>query len=330
MHTLSQIREKTLVLDEEVLIGIRERINESELSWEEFFKPKSYEDFMVYEGKEFNIDNELYTFKDIRYFEADTSKKKKKGALLIKEAPLSACSTQTSRFGHSYGGCDIPFPVDGDIQIYCIFSKVNKKLDVSDEMSRCWNEKILPLSYYQLAGLLSSGRAVHWTEPRAFHSKAPHNTFIATLLSNWLSDPLYRVTPEGQPKVNEIIHPGTCIQSNYCNTVYIVERVHGPHYYEPIERDENVKFEYFSLSLIDEGTRKGGFGMGDLVAVNGEIKQLFMNNNDFIKILGHGHSIHSVSDNEDEGEEDEFFEDEKMVEIPIIQSPKKLVQLSLF
>ena len=94
---------------------------------------------------------------------------------------------------------------------------------------------------------------------------------------------------------------------------------------EPIERDENVRFEYFSLSLIDEGTRKGVFGMGDLVAVNGEIKQLFMNNNDFIKIIGHGHSIHSVPDNEEYGDEDEFFKDDSMTVCQAIQSQKRHV-----
>jgi len=337
------LRDITGIIANEALLGILERfddfISNSETvysSWEEgfkkFFKPVEYFDFMALSNKTFVFDGVEYELVSPNYFMPDNGKKKKDKTAII---PQNARTKYSPRFNSWTSVHDVPYPIDADMRIYVDFKRKYPSEKVYE------NTKCVLISYNELAHKCKTGRILHWIEVH----KTPMtvcNTFIADLnkASFGAADPLYRKTPDGQLKVDKLISPGTIIKSSYSTQEYIVAKVVRDEY-KPIERPDQI-FESFWLSLIAKDSRKGGYSISELVAVDGRILKLFVANEDEIFILGKGMDTSFIlEDNEDEND-DEFdggccrdFDDEGDGDCVIAVAKKTTkkpshIQLSLF
>lgn len=327
--TISFIRNTTGILDQETLEGISQRYKEccaahsmnetDEESWKTFWRPVGYIDFMSIMGQKVEYEGEVCELSHPYYLDFDNKVDKMFG-------PEHASVKDTSRFDGWAPPKDIPYPVDTDIKIRIALKGKE-------------NHKHVLMSYNEIAGL-SGGRYPHWSEGFTFKDDSPQNGYLASLNNDWLSDPLYRTTPEGEPTVADLIKKGSIVQSNYSDTVYIVSNV-KKYEYRPKERPEDHGvFEEYSLSLIDRRTGKGGFTINELVAVGGKVLKLFMANEDEVFVLGNAESIPTPIMEDDE--EDEFCEscavnyeeEEVKTSEPTKQNKEPLtikgVQLSLF
>lgn len=98
----------------------------------------------------------------------------------------------------------------------------------------------------------------------------------------------YRRTPEGQPKVPDLVKRGMKVRSNY-NTGGIVSRVEGPYLYEDTDHN-NEEYEHYTLCYVREedwtkNHESGSHWISELVAVDGLILKLFENNHDEVFIV---------------------------------------------
>lgn len=335
MPTIPELRNRTQIIAEDALDGILERftdfIQSSEdvyADWQSafdvFFESVDFFAFLPFQGKEVVCDGEVYIIKSPSIFEYD--KRWNKVTL-----PSTAHAPIQSRFGHHRSPCSPPYPVDADTKIYFDCQPKHTKSTLSMERS-------FAFSYNQLVGRCRDGRVKHWIE--GYDTGVPTNKFLADLnKGSWgPADPLYRKTPDGQPKVNEILKPGTLIELDRGGASarrYIVSSVTGPYIYHPIERPDDHVFETFSISMIDPVTKKGGYVSNSLVAVDGKIMGLFFADEETIEIIDVGLDCTAVEEDED----DDFDELEcgctDEVCTPIVpiaaQMPKsKPIQLSLF
>lgn len=277
---ISWIRNKTDILDQETLEGIQSRfynfceinkIDKTEKSWDQFWFPVTYHDFLELSGANIVYEGEEVVFTKPSYF--DYSNDNKKSGIF---GPEECHINDDLRFGTDWSrGSDVKYPIDTDVRIRISFKE-------EKHMHQC-----VYASYNELRGYVNSGRNGHWSENFTFKSSAPCNKFFAnvSMSNNWISDPLYRKTPNGQDTVEDLIKPGTIVKTNYGDTEYIVKSV-TKYIYKPIERPDDHTFENYSLVLIDKKTNKGGSYLNELVAVDGKILKLFMANDDEVFILG--------------------------------------------
>lgn len=326
----SFIREATNILGLDALESMEVRFNEfcwlndlekNEESWNKFFRPVEYTDFMEHMGQTVVKDDVEYELAHPYYLDHDGKVDKMFG-------PECASAQGPTRFEREWGGqLELAYPVDSDVKIRIMLKGEGSHNHVH-------------MSYNQVAGL-GGGRFPHWTEDHREKFSCTHTRHIDDGDRAWLSDPLYRKTPEGQPTVEDLVRKGSIVQSNYGDTVYIVSSV-SKYEYRPKERPEDHIFYTYSLSLIDRKTGKGGFGINELVAVDGKILKLFMGNEDEVFILGTADAV-PVAIMEDYESEDEVscctveydepvskpkeIEETKKSEEPLLI---KGVQLSLF
>jgi hypothetical protein len=99
----------------------------------------------------------------------------------------------------------------------------------------------------------------------------------------------YRVTPEGEATVPDLIPPGTAARTSYGGTPYVVVAVRGPFFFHPPERAE--AFEFWSLDVVDPAEWEAGKStatswLSEYVAVGGRLRALFTNNDNEILIEG--------------------------------------------
>lgn len=288
---ISFVRNQTGLLDPETIEGVLGRfqdfcnlchLEENEESWKLFWKPVCYADFMALMGQKVIVDEEEVELDHPHYWDWDNKVDKMFGP-----DEVNFCSEPRFKgFSRPY---QAPYPVDSDMKIM-IAVKVES------------GSQSVEMSYNEVAGL-SGGRTAHWTEPHTFKSEPPTHSGLASLFNNWMADPLYRQTPEGEPTVEDLIQKGSVVKSNYSSTEYIVE---GVRKYEvkPIERPEDHVFEAYSLSLINRETKKGGFSMNELVSVGGRILGLFMSDQNEVFILGNADSIPTPVIEEEDDEDD--------------------------
>lgn len=329
MPTIAELRNKTQIIAEDALEGILERFTEFLSSTDEvfatwqnafsvFFEPVDYFAFLAFQGKEVWYDNRTYIVKAPTSWEYDNRNKKV-------SMPTKAHAPTEARFGGHRSPSSPVFPIDADMKIYFECQ--------ARENSTYYNERTIALSYNQLAGRCSNGRIRHWIENE--YASIPANQFLADLnKGSWgPADPLYRKTPDGQKKVDELLHPGMLIEilNDGCSArKYIVGSVTGPHIYRPIERPDDHIFESYSLSMIHPESKKGGYILNSLVAINGEIKGLFFADDTIVEIKDFGLDCTVVPDDEDFNEDDELHCDCAPI-CPPVQVPRsKPVQLSLF
>lgn len=288
---ISFVRNKTGLLDPETIEGVLGRfqdfcslshLDESEEAWKLFWRPIGYIDFMALMGQKVIVDGEELELDHPHYWDWDNKIDKMFGP-----NEVNFCSEPRFKgFSRPY---QAPYPVDSDMKIM-IAVKVES------------GSRFVEMSYNEVAGL-SGGRKAHWTEEHTYKSDTPGNSGLASLCNNWLADPLYRKTPEGEPRVEDLIQKGTVVKSNYSDKEYIVSSL-SKYEHSPIERPEDHVFEVYSLSLIDRDTKKGGSGINELVAVGGRILKLYMSNDDEVFILGNADSIPTPIIEEEEDEDD--------------------------
>ena len=328
MPTIAELRNKTQIIAEDALediltrfIMFSETTDEVFADWQDafavFFEPVDYFAFLAFQGKEVTIDNQTYYIISPTNWEYDGRNKKV-------TMPTKAHAPIGSRFGGFRSPYSPSFPVDADMKIYF-------DCQPKEQKPNSFNRSIA-LSYNQLSGRCSHGRTSHWIE--GYDTGIPTNTFLAQLnRASWgPADPLYRKTPDGQKKVNEILHPGMLIEilrDGCTERKYIVASVTGPYEYRPEERPDHV-FESFSLRMIDPDTKKGGFTLNELVAVNGEILGLFFANEIIVEIRDFGLDCTVVPDDENFDDEDEINCDCAQMCLPVqVQHPKR-IQLTMF
>lgn len=335
MPTIPELRNRTQIIAEDALEGILERFTDfvqraedAYADWQSafdvFFEPVDYFAYLAFQGIEVVADGKVYVIKTPNNHEYD--KKGKKVSM-----PTQASAPIGSRFGGHRSPCWPEYPVDADTKIY--FECCLKNPETTLTMNRS-----IAFSYNQLAGRCKDGRIMHWIE--GYDTGVPTNRFLAELnKGSWgPADPLYRKTPDGQPKVNEILKPGTLVELDRGGASarrYIVSSVTGPYIYRPIERPDDHVFETFSISMIDPVTKKGGYVSNSLVAVDGKIMGLFFADEETIEIIDVGLDCTAVEEDED----DDFDELEcgctdevctPIVPIAAQMSKSKPIQLSLF
>lgn len=337
MPTIPELRNRTNIIAEDALEGILERftdfIERSEdayADWQSafdvFFEPVDYFAYLAFQGKEVVVDDIAYIIKTPNNHEYG-----RKGEKV--SMPSEASVPISSRFGGHRSPCWPKYPIDADTKIYFECRKKYPETTLSMERS-------IAFSYNQLAGRCKEGRIKHWIE--GYDTGIPTNQFLAELnRASWgPADPLYRKTPQGQPKVNEILKPGMLVELDRgrgSSRQYIVASVSGPYLYRPIERPDDHVFENFSISMIDPVSKKGGYVCNSLVAVDGKIMGLFFSDDQTIDILDVGLDCTAV----EEDDEDDFDDIENkcgcseevcVSKAPIAaQMPKsKPIQLSLF
>jgi len=286
---ISEVRNLTQILDTDTLEGILERfqafctftqLEVNKEAWSSFWKPIAYTDFMSLMGQEIEHNGKRSVVAHPYYFDMDDKVDTMFG-------PECASLHENSRFGGFSPGIEIPFPVDSDVKIRIAL----KGKDAHEHVH---------MSYNELAGF-GEGRFIHWSETCVGKSSSPINAYLASLSNNYVSDPLYRRTPDGEPSVCDLIKIGTIVKSNYSDQEYIVAALNKCEY-QPQERPKEHIFEEWSLSLIDRKTKKGGFFINELVAVGGRILKLFMANDDEVYILGSTESVPTPIKDEDEDE----------------------------
>lgn len=279
MLSISEIRYRTGVLDETTLVRMQERFGSycnihcdamsDDEAWAQFSRPVGLDDFAALAGVVLERKGKKIIFK--RLYHADAGRK-----------PLSATVHPTPRFGNWEAPFDVPFPVSADLRIRCEFETVNS------EKSYVLT-KTLMVSYNELSGLCEDGRDAHWSDTDllvALSRAVPTNSYDIELNGGYaLSDPLYRVTLPGQPKVSDILQPGMKVRSSRSDNIYVVARV-TKHVMTARERPVGAnEFEYFCLFLIDDETGRGGYAINELVAVDGRIKRLFVSSDDEVTVL---------------------------------------------
>lgn len=117
---------------------------------------------------------------------------------------------------------------------------------------------------------------------------APNSTCSRELSGDYDLGPLpLRATPPGEPKVPEILKPGTVVRTSYGNNPYVVLKVDGPFFYHPPE--EAAAYEEWSLHLVrpeewSAGRKEPSAWINEVVAVGGRLLMLFANNADEVLI----------------------------------------------
>jgi hypothetical protein len=330
MPSIADLRNTTQIIAEDALEDMLTRFiefvgitDETYANWQTafdvFFEPVDYFAFLAFQGKKVTIDDQTHVILSPTNWEYD-GKNKKVSMPSKAHAPIKA------RFGGFRSPYSPDFPVDADMKIYF-------DCQPNDEKPYRPNRSIA-LSYNQLTGRCSSGRTSHWIED--YKEAVPmRNAFLAGLSqSSWgPADPLYRKTPEGQKKVNEILYPGMLIEitrDGCADRKYIVASVSKPYEYRPIERPEDHVFENFSLSLIDPVTRKGGYYLNELVAVDGVIRGLFFANETVVEIRDFGLDCAVVAEDDDLDDDNEIDCDCEIYTTPLKAVYVKPIQLTLF
>lgn len=327
MPTISQLRNATGLLAIDALTSMRKRLrefvamnpifNDWEAALRAFLMPVGYEDFLVYSGKRVWCDEREYEIIEPISYEYERGVKRKKGS-----PPKYAHATALARFGGWGGPQDPMYPIDADIQIWFKGRPIEPTYAYE-------NERHIKFSYNQLSGRCLTGRMIHWCESPSGY--IPGNTFLASLNKTcWgMADPLYRKTPDGEAKVDEILRPGMLIRitNDSCDREYIIEKVTGPYVYRPIERPEDHVFETYSLVMINPETMRGGYFFNELVAVGGKVHKLFMSNDAEVVILGSGFNSVAVAESD---EEDLDEEECAYCAVPQAVQSTKRIQLSLF
>ncbi|MCK9551156.1 hypothetical protein [Aquamicrobium sp.] len=215
--TISRIRDKTDILDQETLEGIQLRfysfceankIDKTEESWNQFWFPVGYHDFLKLSGAKITYEGEEVTFIRPSYSEYDQDKKKF-GIF----GPDECYVNDVPRFESGWSrDSDVKYPIDTDLRI-----RISLKGKSQYEYAYA--------SFNELKGYVNSGRNGHWSEHFTYKNETPRNTYWADvhMMNNWISDPLYRKTPNGQSTVEDLIKPGTIVKSNYSDMEYIVK-----------------------------------------------------------------------------------------------------------
>jgi hypothetical protein len=319
------LRDKTGVLDFETQDAMLGRFNlfhasradltESE-ALSQFLAPAEYEDYMQFSGKRFTYTDRDGKQEDVIFdkpYYCDSSTKKKK-------TPESAIVHPKPRFGTFAGPVDKPYPVDSDLRIRCDAKIAEPKNKYRTERSIC-------ISLNELKNLCATGRDAIWSDIEYCddtNQESDRGHSWLNSRSSWFSDPLYRETPDGQQKVDEILSVGMKIRSNYSETIYIIASVEE-YFYKAEERPEGANtFSCFYLSLINEKTRQGGYSMSSLVALDNRILKLFYASTDEIFIISKTLSSIEMDVSEDEDDCDNEWCD-------LVPSAKiKKTQLTLF
>ncbi|MGU3362301.1 hypothetical protein ACLBWX_18395 [Methylobacterium sp. M6A4_1b] len=113
---------------------------------------------------------------------------------------------------------------------------------------------------------------------------APQSVSSRELAGDYDLGPLpLRSTPPGEPKVPDILKPGTVVRSNYSDRLYFVLKVDGPFFYHPPE--QAAAYEEWSLHLVtpeewSAGRKEASAWINEIVAVGGRLLKLFANNSD--------------------------------------------------
>lgn len=320
--TQSILRDRTGVMDFATQNSMLERFNlfhasranltESE-ALSQFLAPAEYEDFIQFSGKRFTYTDKEGEQEDVIFdkpYYCDSSRKKKK-------TPTYATVHPNPRFGTFAGPVDKRYPVDSDLRIRCDAKIAEPKNQYCTERSIC-------ISLNELKELCTAGRDSMWSDIEHYEADEQTDRGHSWLNSraSWFSDPLYRVTPADQPRVDEILSIGMKIQSNYSDRVYIITSIEED-LYEAEERPEGANvFSCFHLNLVDEKTRKGGYSINSLVALDNKIMKLFYASTDEIFIISRElTTVVPVT-------EDEDLEDE--VPCCVIKEKIHKTQLTLF
>lgn len=98
----------------------------------------------------------------------------------------------------------------------------------------------------------------------------------------------YRRTPEGQPKVPDLVKRGMKIRTNY-HTGGIVSSVVGPYLHKDSDHN-NEEYEQYTICYVREqdwtkNHEQHMCWINELVAVDGRILMLFENNDDEVFIV---------------------------------------------
>ena len=297
---LSKIREATGILCLDELERIEERIEtyakEHFLNFAEAFNilmkqvweediMEAFDAFCKKHDGIMEIDDDLYdNTTKWKLFAPQIESPAKKG-----EDKKTIRVATTTRFGAFAPSRNIEFPISSDMQFWINVKGLDSEGNIKEYYSRS-----IAMSYNELMGYVKGGHKLHWSHKDAFHSEAPNNQAQAAIYySNWLSDPLYRITPVGQPKVDELLQTGSIVEtgSRFGEIKrYVVGEVIKREY-APIER-EGKTFEYYNLNLFEE-TEEGKYketlySCGDLVAVDGKLEKLFVTDNtdEYVKEIG--------------------------------------------
>ncbi len=249
-----KIRDQLGVLDLELQEKTYNQFALSNLPFETYFKPRSFEEFNSLKGVEITYEGEIWTFEEVTIF----------GKSKV------AHVWTTARFhdiGHS---STVEFPVPSDLRIRVDISKD----DYTKSIHLCFNE---------LAGVCTYGRDAHYADIAiSTVYSIPCNEFLAELNRTWLSDPLYRVPTQ---ELDEIVGIGDLIQSNYSEQKYIIIDI-KKFEYEAVERPQgNNLFYSYSFTMVDFKTKRGRFYINEVVPVNGKLLKLFATCEDEIFVL---------------------------------------------
>lgn len=315
MFTIPQLRNKTSILNLGVLESMKSRFEhfmvdndyyDKELAWEAFTCPAQHQDFVAFAGKEFLNDGRLLKF--IAPYSCDgSSKKKNPTRATIHPKPLS---------GNFAGPVDVDYPLSGDLRIRC-------EAEVVGEEREYLKRVTVMISLNELSGRTRGGRDSHCSDFKCSYLPNPTSMELEQARDGHC-DPLYRVTPDGQPTVKDLLPIGTKVKSNYSDTEYFVEIVHE-HTYKAEERiDVDHTFTEYSLNLICARTNKRGFSINGLVAIDGRILKLFCENLDEVFILEQARESPLVI------EDDEFEEEECCCVVMTPPTKGKRYQPSLF
>ncbi len=329
--TISDVRNATGFLDENHLSGILTRFesflatskkaySRSEEAFADFFELVEYFDFLKFYGKEIEYEGETYIVKHPTKYGPENS------------IPAEASSPCSDRYGGHFSLPHRPkYPIDSDLRIYvhCLYKNPRGY----------FKDKNIPISFNELDNKCIEGREAHWSEGWLGKKQPePTNEAIKDLGYHGLADPLYRKTPDGEQTVMDMLKPGMLIEirsKSIMDRSYIVKSISGPHVYQPEERPEDHIFLSYSMTMIDPESKRGGYIYNSMVAVAGEIKKLFMSDDDEVIILGEGHDCVAIIEDEDEDEDEIYCDCAQDIPdkptIPVIHTTKsKSTQLSLF
>jgi|GEM_PF-5170757 len=293
MLTICELRNKTSILDLGTLKSMESRFkhfmsdnayDDAELAWEAFTCPAQYRDFVAFAGEEFLNDGKLLSF--VAPYGYDTKKGKTPTHATVHPKPIT---------GNFAGPVDVKYPLSGDLRIRC-------EAEVVGEEREHLKRVTVMMSLNELSGRTRGGRDSHCADFKCSYLPNPSSKDLEQARGGHC-DPLYRVTPDGQPTVKDLLSIGTRVKSNYSDTEYLVEMVHE-HTYEAVERfDVEHAFTEYSLSLICAKTNKRGYCINSLVAVDGRILKLFYENLDEVFILEEPIELPVVVDDDEPEEE---------------------------
>lgn len=313
---ISWFRDKTNILDEDTLQGVVERFSEfaalhngknREETFSLFFAPRNANDFAKFKEKEIIHDGKKHFVIEI-FGESWLGKS---------ETLERACTYPDARYGLFCGVQEVAFPIDSDLRIRVTIAPEDR---VERDESTFFGPLVvkdtsvslpsLMVSYNELEGLTGTGRDPHWSEGGIITAERLKKNPNAS----GTCDPLYRKTPVGQPTVADLIKRGHKIETSYGTGPYIVSAVNGPYITSPDERPDDYYYESYSLSLVDVKSKKGGYGINGLVAVDGKILYAFMENQDEVFILETGCEVPKpvrASPDDEDDEDNEFFDEEE-------------------